>query len=88
MADRQLVLEAQDSSGLDADFCLVAAVRGQLILTPASAAFVERVAWDGDVAAGWRPHDGCGLPSRSDGEELGDRPRQSASDRSRRARRP
>jgi hypothetical protein len=54
VADRQLVLEAQGASGLDPDFCLVAAVRGQLILTPASAAFVERVAWDGDMAAGWR----------------------------------
>ncbi|MDQ3430779.1 MAG: DUF433 domain-containing protein [Actinomycetota bacterium] len=56
VADKQLVLEAQDLSGLDPDFCLVAAVRGQLILTPASAAFVERVSWDGDLAAGWRPH--------------------------------
>lgn len=57
VADRHLVLEAQDESGLDPDFCLVAAVRGQLILTPASANFVERVSWDGDLAAGWRPHD-------------------------------
>jgi uncharacterized protein (DUF433 family) len=57
VADRQLVLEAQDASGLDANYCLVAAVRGQLILTPPSAAFVERVTWDGDLAAGWRPHD-------------------------------
>jgi uncharacterized protein (DUF433 family) len=54
--DRQLVQEAQDESGLDADFCLVAVVRGQLILTPPAAAFVERVAWEGDLAVGWRPH--------------------------------
>ncbi len=38
VADRQLVLEAQDDAGLSADFCLVAAVRGQTILTPPSAA--------------------------------------------------
>jgi len=33
----------------------VAAVGGQLLLTPPSAALVERVTWDGDVAASWRP---------------------------------
>ena len=57
VADRQLVFEAQDASGLDPDYCLVAAVRGQLILTPPSAEFFQRVAWEGDAAAGWRPHD-------------------------------
>jgi uncharacterized protein (DUF433 family) len=55
VAGRQLVLEAQTSAGLDPEFCLVAVVSGQLLLTPPSAAFVERVTWDGDVAAGWRP---------------------------------
>jgi uncharacterized protein (DUF433 family) len=54
---RQLVLEAQDASGLDADYCLVAVTRGQLILTPPAEAFVDRVTWEGDLAAGWRPHD-------------------------------
>ncbi|MGZ3383185.1 MAG: DUF433 domain-containing protein [Isosphaeraceae bacterium] len=57
VADRQLVFEAQDASGLDPDYCLVAAVRGQLILTPPSAEFFKRVTWEGDAAAGWRPHD-------------------------------
>jgi uncharacterized protein (DUF433 family)/DNA-binding transcriptional MerR regulator len=52
---RELVLEAQTVAGLDPEFCLVAAVSGQLLLTPPSAAFVERVTWDGDIAAGWRP---------------------------------
>jgi len=54
---KELVLQAQDAVGLDPEFCLVAVVRGQLILTPPSQSFVERVTWDGDVAAGWRPHD-------------------------------
>jgi uncharacterized protein (DUF433 family) len=54
---KELVLRAQDAAGLDPEFCLVAVVRGQLILTPPSQSFVERVTWDGDVAAGWRPHD-------------------------------
>lgn len=64
VADHQLVLEAQDEAGLSPDYCLVAAVRGQTILTPASAAFVERVAWDGDMAVGWRPHDDPHSPVR------------------------
>lgn len=35
---------------------LVAEVRQQLVLTAPSELFFERVTWDGDVAAGWRPH--------------------------------
>lgn len=61
---RQLVLQAQDDSGLDADYCLVAVIRGQLILTPPAEAFVERVTWEGDLAAGWRPHDDPDSPVR------------------------
>lgn len=57
VADKQLLLEAQETSGLSADYCLVAAVRGQLILTPPADTFFERVTWDGDLAVGWRPHD-------------------------------
>jgi len=48
---RQLVLQAQDDSGL-------------LILTPPAEAFVERVTWEGDLAAGWRPHDDPDSPVR------------------------
>src|SRR4029450_7636647 len=42
---RQLVLEAQDASGLEADYCLVAVTRGQLILTPPAHAFVAGGTW-------------------------------------------
>lgn len=62
--DRQLVMDAQDEARLDADFCLVAVVRDQLILTPAAQDFVERVVWEDDVAAGWKPHDDPGSPVR------------------------
>lgn len=62
--DRQLVMEAQDEANLDANFCLVAVVRDQLILTPAAQDFVERVVWKDDVAAGWRPHDDPRSPVR------------------------
>jgi uncharacterized protein (DUF433 family) len=64
VADRQLLLEAQDASHLPADFSLVAVVRNQLVLTPPSQSFVERVTWEDDVAAGWRPHDDRRSPVR------------------------
>lgn len=57
IADRHLVLEAQGEAGLDPEYCLVAVVNGQLVLTAPSASFVERVVWDDDVAAAWRPAD-------------------------------
>lgn len=58
VAGRELLLEAQDAAGLDADYCLVAVVRDQLVLTSASDSFVRRVEWDETgVAAGWRPHE-------------------------------
>lgn len=61
---RQLVVEAQDEAGLDPDFFLVAVAREQLILTAPSQLFVERVTWEGDVAAAWRPHDEPDSPVR------------------------
>lgn len=64
VVDRQLVREAQNEAGLDPEFCLVAEVRGQLILTPASQGFVDRVEWSDDVAASWRPHDDPRSPVR------------------------
>ncbi|MDQ3632356.1 MAG: hypothetical protein M3417_14015 [Actinomycetota bacterium] len=53
---RQLVREIQDEVGLDPDFALVAIAREQLVLTSASASFVERVRWADGVAVAWRPH--------------------------------
>lgn len=57
MAGRQLVLEAQQQSELDPEYWLVTAVGDQYLLLPPSDAFLQRVTWDGDIAAGWRPHD-------------------------------
>ena len=54
---KELLAEAQDVAGLDADLCLVAVVRGQYVLTPAADSFYKRVTWEGDLAAAWRPHD-------------------------------
>jgi uncharacterized protein (DUF433 family) len=64
VAGKKLVLQAQLAAGLDPEYCLVVAVGNQLLLTPPSAAFVERVTWDGDVAAGWRPDPNPGSPVR------------------------
>jgi len=57
VSGKELLSEAQDAAGLSADFCLVAVVRGQYVLTPPADSFYERVTWEGDTAAAWRPHD-------------------------------
>ena len=57
ISGRTLVIEAQAQAGLAGEFCLVATANGQLLLTSPAREFVERVTWEGDTAAGWRPHD-------------------------------
>jgi uncharacterized protein (DUF433 family) len=57
VSGKELLSVAQDATGLDADLCLVATVRGQYVLTPAADAFYKRVTWEGDTAIAWRPHD-------------------------------
>ncbi len=57
VSGKELLSEAQDAVGLSADFCLVAVVRGQYVLTPPADSFYKRVTWEGDTAAAWRPHD-------------------------------
>jgi uncharacterized protein (DUF433 family) len=64
VSGRELLLRAQEDSGLDAEFCLVAEVRGQYVLTSPADSFVRRVTWEGDVAAEWRPHDDPRSPVR------------------------
>jgi len=66
VADKQLVHEAQEAANLSAEFCLVAEVRGQFVLTPPSADFFHRVTWDGNDAIAWRPHDVPESPVRID----------------------
>ena len=57
VSGRELLVAAQDEANLDPDFCLVATVRGQLVLTSPADSFVKRVVWNQDDAAQWRPHD-------------------------------
>lgn len=61
---RQLVVEAQEEAGLAPDYCLVAFVRNQLVLTSPSQSFVDRITWDDEVAAAWRPHNDPESPVR------------------------
>ena len=71
---KQLVWDAQEEASLEAEFCLVAEVRGQLVLTPASEAFFGRVSWMDEVAVAWRPADNPDSPVRIDPESRFGRP--------------
>jgi uncharacterized protein (DUF433 family) len=71
---KQLVWDAQEEARLDPEFCLIAEVRGQLVLTPASEAFYARVSWANDIAAAWRPADNPDSPVRIDPETRFGRP--------------
>lgn len=62
VSGHKLVVEAQAEVGIDAEFALVAEVGGQYILTPPAQEFFERVTWDGDVAARWRPDERAESP--------------------------
>jgi uncharacterized protein (DUF433 family) len=69
VGDKQLVWDAQEEAGLAAEFCLVAEVRGQLVLTPPSQSFFSRVSWNADQVAGaWRPANDPDSPVRVDPE--------------------
>ena len=61
---RRLLIDLQDRSHLDPEFCLVAAANGQVVLTAPGEEFYERVDWSGDEPAGWRPHEDPDSPVR------------------------
>ena len=61
---RRLLIDLQDRSHLDPEFCLVAATNGQVVLTAPGEEFYERVDWSGDEPAGWRPHEDPDSPVR------------------------
>jgi uncharacterized protein (DUF433 family) len=74
VSGKELLIRAQDAAGLEADFCLVALVRGQAMLTPAAESFVQRVTWHDDLATQWRPHDDPKSPVRINPEVRFGRP--------------
>lgn len=57
VAGRELLSRAQEDAGLDPEFCLVAEVRGQYVLTSPADSYLRRVTWEGNTATEWRPHD-------------------------------
>ena len=61
---RRLLIDLQGRSHLDPEFCLVAIANGQIVLTAPGEEFYERVDWDGDQPAGWRPHEDTQSPVR------------------------
>ena len=61
---RRLLIDLQDRSHLDPDFCLVAIANGQIVLTAPGEEFYERVDWSGDEPAAWRPHEDPVSPVR------------------------
>jgi uncharacterized protein (DUF433 family) len=61
---RRLLIDLQDRSHLDPEFCLVAIANGQTVLTAPGEEFFERVDWSGDQPAGWRPHEDPASPVR------------------------
>ena len=61
---RRLLIDLQDRSHLDPDFCLVAVANGQTVLTAPGEEFYERVDWSGDEPAAWRPHEDPVSPVR------------------------
>jgi len=52
---RKLMIDVQDRSELDPDFCLVAVVNGQEVLTAPGEEFFKRVEWSRDEPVAWRP---------------------------------
>ena len=61
---RRLLIDLQDRSQLDPDFCLVAVVNGQEVLTAPGEEFFERVEWSGDEPVTWRPSEDSASPVR------------------------
>ena len=52
---RKLMIDLQGRSELDPDFCLVAIVNGQEVLTAPGEEFFKRVEWSRDEPVAWRP---------------------------------
>jgi uncharacterized protein (DUF433 family) len=71
---KQLVFEAQEQAGLSPELFLIATARDQLVLTPASEVFFERVTWNEDLAVAWRPAAEPESPVRIDPETRFGRP--------------
>lgn len=54
---RKLLIDLQGRSHLDPEFCLVAVVNGQAVLTAPGEEFFERIDWHDNEPAALRPHE-------------------------------
>ncbi len=63
-AGRRLLIDLQNRSHLDPDFCLVAIAHGQAVLTAPGEEFFKRIDWTDDQPESWRPHDNPASPVR------------------------
>jgi uncharacterized protein (DUF433 family) len=61
---RRLLIDLQERSQLDPEFCLVAVANGQTVLTAPGEEFFKRVDWLENEPAAWRPHDDPESPVR------------------------
>lgn|SRR5215472_2950940 len=61
---RKLLIDLQNRSQLDPEFCLVAVANGQEVLTAPGEEFFERVEWTGNEPTAWRPASDPASPVR------------------------
>lgn len=61
---KKIMQKAQERAGLPGEFSLVAVAGGQPLLTAAAESFIDRVDWDDNIAASWRPHNDPKSPVR------------------------
>ncbi|MGF1645981.1 MAG: DUF433 domain-containing protein [Kineosporiaceae bacterium] len=74
---RELVVEAQRESGLDPEYWLILPQGRQLLYSPATDQFLQRVTWSSGphgFVTTWRPHDDPNSPVRIDPEVRFGRP--------------
>jgi uncharacterized protein (DUF433 family) len=57
VSGREIVLTAQQATGLPGELWLVTSAADQLLLTPASESFLRRAQWEGDAPVAWHPAD-------------------------------
>lgn len=66
VSGRSLVYDAQTAAQLGVEFYLVSVINGQTMLTARGEAFAQRVEWNGDVPAAYRPDPNPQSPVRID----------------------
>ena len=66
VSGRELVFRDQEAAGVDPEFALVTALRGQYLLAPVADEFYRRVSWADELPVAWRPSADPSSPVRID----------------------